>query len=169
MSERRLLVEVTRPVATPTPLGIAPESRARFCNNQCVKQQQLATAVHTHTGESVHNTAPSNASTCRSWSRTQKSTAAIGGCGFGDFTEGKPADQAKHKACFPCHEPAKAKVGRDALNSVVGVRVELPRSESADGREPIQGIRQLRRNAGYIAQGHNPTVFGSSRKIPPVR
>ena len=51
---------MTRPFATPTPLGIAPESRARFCNNQRVKQQQPATAVHTHTGESVHNTAPSN-------------------------------------------------------------------------------------------------------------
>jgi len=47
-------------VAPPTPLGIAPELRARFCNNQRVKQQQLAMAVHTHTIESVHNTAPSN-------------------------------------------------------------------------------------------------------------
>jgi len=36
--------------------------------------------------------------------------SATGGWGFGDFTDGKPADEAKHKTCFPCHEPAK---GRD--------------------------------------------------------
>jgi hypothetical protein len=35
--------------------------------------------------------------------------AATGGWGFAQFNkEGKPADEAKHKACFPCHEPAKA-------------------------------------------------------------
>jgi len=34
--------------------------------------------------------------------------AATGGWGFADFTNGKPADQAMHQACFPCHAPAKA-------------------------------------------------------------
>jgi hypothetical protein len=33
--------------------------------------------------------------------------AATGGWGFGDFTDGKPADEAKHKTCFACHEPVK--------------------------------------------------------------
>jgi hypothetical protein len=33
--------------------------------------------------------------------------SATGGWGFGDFTDGKPADEAKHKTCFPCHQPAK--------------------------------------------------------------
>lgn len=33
--------------------------------------------------------------------------AATGGWGFGDFTDGKPSDEAKHKTCFPCHQPAK--------------------------------------------------------------
>ena len=33
--------------------------------------------------------------------------SATGGWGFGDFTDGKPADEAKHKTCFPCHEPVK--------------------------------------------------------------
>ena len=37
--------------------------------------------------------------------------AATGGWGFAEFDEnGQPADEAKHKSCFPCHEPAK---GRD--------------------------------------------------------
>lgn len=35
--------------------------------------------------------------------------SATGGWGFGDFTDGKPADEAKHKTCFPCHHPAKAR------------------------------------------------------------
>jgi len=33
--------------------------------------------------------------------------SATGGWGFGDFTDGKPADEAKHKTCFRCHQPAK--------------------------------------------------------------
>ena len=40
--------------------------------------------------------------------KDSKKYAATGGWGFGDFTEGKPADEAKHKTCFPCHEPAIA-------------------------------------------------------------
>src|SRR5271169_2780121 len=35
--------------------------------------------------------------------------AATGGWGFAQFDkDGKPADEAMHKTCFPCHEPAKA-------------------------------------------------------------
>jgi hypothetical protein len=32
---------------------------------------------------------------------------ATGGWGFGDFKDGKPSDEAMHKACFSCHEPQK--------------------------------------------------------------
>jgi hypothetical protein len=39
--------------------------------------------------------------------KDSKKYAATGGWGFADFTDGKPADEAKHKTCFPCHEPAK--------------------------------------------------------------
>jgi hypothetical protein len=34
--------------------------------------------------------------------------AATGGWGFAQFKDGKPADAALLKTCFPCHEPAKA-------------------------------------------------------------
>ncbi len=34
--------------------------------------------------------------------------AATGGWGFGHFQDGKPADAAFMKPCFPCHEKAKA-------------------------------------------------------------
>ena len=34
--------------------------------------------------------------------------AATGGWGFAQFKEGKPADEASHKTCFPCHQPGKA-------------------------------------------------------------
>jgi hypothetical protein len=33
--------------------------------------------------------------------------AATGGWGFADFTNGKPGNEALHKMCFSCHEPAK--------------------------------------------------------------
>jgi hypothetical protein len=41
--------------------------------------------------------------------KDSKEYAATGGWGFGDFKDGKPSDEALHKACFPCHEPAKAR------------------------------------------------------------
>ena len=34
--------------------------------------------------------------------------ASTGGWGFGHFKDGKPADEAFMKTCFPCHEQAKA-------------------------------------------------------------
>jgi Cytochrome P460 len=41
--------------------------------------------------------------------KDSKKYAATGGWGFAQFDkDGKPADEAKHKTCFPCHEPAKA-------------------------------------------------------------
>jgi len=39
--------------------------------------------------------------------KDSKKYSATGGWGFADFTDSKPADQAKHKTCFPCHQPAK--------------------------------------------------------------
>jgi hypothetical protein len=42
--------------------------------------------------------------------RDSKKYAATGGWGYAQFNkDGKPADEAKHKTCFPCHEPAKAR------------------------------------------------------------
>ena len=42
--------------------------------------------------------------------KDSKKYAATGGWGFAQFNkEGKPADEAAHKTCFPCHEPAKAR------------------------------------------------------------
>ena len=35
--------------------------------------------------------------------------AATGGWGFAQFKDGKPADAALLKTCFPCHEPVKAR------------------------------------------------------------
>src|SRR5271157_5996187 len=35
--------------------------------------------------------------------------ASTGGWGFGQFKDGKSADEALLKTCFPCHEPAKAR------------------------------------------------------------
>ena len=36
--------------------------------------------------------------------KDSKKYASTGGWGFGRFVDGKPADEAAHKTCFPCHE-----------------------------------------------------------------
>jgi hypothetical protein len=42
--------------------------------------------------------------------KDSKKYAATGGWGFAQFNkEGKPADEAKLKTCFPCHQPFKAR------------------------------------------------------------
>ena len=40
--------------------------------------------------------------------KDSKKYASSAGWGFAQFKDGKPADEALHKTCFPCHEPAKA-------------------------------------------------------------
>jgi hypothetical protein len=40
--------------------------------------------------------------------KDSKKYAATGGWGFAQFNkDGKAADEAKHRTCFACHEPAK--------------------------------------------------------------
>ena len=39
--------------------------------------------------------------------KDSKKYAATAGWGFADFKNGKPGDEALHKTCYPCHEPAK--------------------------------------------------------------
>jgi hypothetical protein len=42
--------------------------------------------------------------------KDSKKYAATGGWGFAQFDkDGKPADEAKLKTCFPCHEPVKTR------------------------------------------------------------
>jgi hypothetical protein len=41
--------------------------------------------------------------------KDSKKYAATGGWGFAQFNNGKPADEAAHKTCYPCHEPIKAR------------------------------------------------------------
>jgi hypothetical protein len=39
--------------------------------------------------------------------KDSKKYAASGGWGYADFKSGTPGDEALHKTCFPCHEPAR--------------------------------------------------------------
>jgi hypothetical protein len=41
--------------------------------------------------------------------KNSRKYAATGGWGFAQFKDGKPADEALLKTCFPCHEPVKAR------------------------------------------------------------
>jgi hypothetical protein len=47
---------------------------------------------------------PSAATTIQITAKDSKKYASTGGRGFGRFIGGKPADEAQHKTCFPCHE-----------------------------------------------------------------
>ena len=39
--------------------------------------------------------------------KDSKKFASTGGWGFAQFTDGKADGETVHKACFPCHAPAK--------------------------------------------------------------
>src|SRR5262249_45191824 len=39
--------------------------------------------------------------------KDSKKYGATGGWGFADFKNGKPGNEALHKTCFPCHQPAQ--------------------------------------------------------------
>jgi len=41
--------------------------------------------------------------------KDSKKYAATGGWGFAQFKDGKPAEEALLKTCFPCHEPVKVR------------------------------------------------------------
>ena len=41
--------------------------------------------------------------------KDSKKYASTGGWGFAQFNDGKPADEAVHNTCFPCHEAIKAR------------------------------------------------------------
>jgi hypothetical protein len=40
--------------------------------------------------------------------KDSKKYASTGGWGFAQFNDGKPADEAAHNTCFPCHQSARA-------------------------------------------------------------
>jgi Cytochrome P460 len=46
---------------------------------------------------------PGPATTVQFMVKDSKKYPATGGWGFGRFIDGKPADEAQHKTCFPCH------------------------------------------------------------------
>jgi hypothetical protein len=52
---------------------------------------------------------PGSATNVQFMVKDSKKYAATGGWGFAQFKDGKPADAALLKTCFPCHEPVKAR------------------------------------------------------------
>jgi hypothetical protein len=47
---------------------------------------------------------PGSATTIQVMVKDSGKYAATGGWGFGRFVDGKPADEAQHRACFACHQ-----------------------------------------------------------------
>jgi hypothetical protein len=58
-------------------------------------------------GAGLHSFVPESAANVQFMVKDSRKYAATGGWGFADFTNGKPGDEALHKACFSCHSPAK--------------------------------------------------------------
>ncbi len=60
-------------------------------------------------GAGLESFVPQSAVNVQFMVKDSKKYAATGGWGFADFTNGTPGNEALHKTCFPCHEPAKAR------------------------------------------------------------
>ncbi|MFZ0239783.1 MAG: cytochrome P460 family protein [Xanthobacteraceae bacterium] len=58
-------------------------------------------------GAGLQSSVPESAVNVQFMVKDSKKYAATGGWGFADFTNGKPGNEALHKMCFPCHQPAK--------------------------------------------------------------
>jgi Cytochrome P460 len=59
--------------------------------------------------------------------KDSKKYAATDSWGFADFRNGKPGDEALHKTCFPCHQPAK---DRDYVFTRYAPTPRNPRADS---------------------------------------
>src|SRR5689334_18828653 len=55
----------------------------------------------------LQSSVPKSALNVQFMVKDSKGYAATGGWGFADFTNGKPGNEALHKTCFGCHQPAK--------------------------------------------------------------
>jgi hypothetical protein len=58
-------------------------------------------------GAGLQSFVPGSAVNVQFMVKDSKKYAATGGWGFADFTNGQPGNEALHKTCFACHEPAK--------------------------------------------------------------
>jgi hypothetical protein len=58
-------------------------------------------------GAGIQSFVPGSALNIQFMVKDSKRYAATGGWGFGDFTNGKPGNEALMKTCFACHVPAK--------------------------------------------------------------
>ena len=60
-------------------------------------------------GASLESSVAQSAVNVQFMVKDSKKYSATGGWGFADFTNGRPGNEALHKTCFSCHEPAKAR------------------------------------------------------------
>jgi hypothetical protein len=58
-------------------------------------------------GAGLQSSIPGSAVNVQFMVKDSKKYAATAGWGFADFTSGKPGNEALHKTCFLCHQPAK--------------------------------------------------------------
>src|SRR5215471_445077 len=57
-------------------------------------------------GAGLQSFVPASAVNVQFMVKDSRKYAASGGWGYADFTNGKPGNEALHKTCYACHEPA---------------------------------------------------------------
>jgi hypothetical protein len=58
-------------------------------------------------GAGLHSSVAGPAENVQFMVKDSQKYAATAGWGFADFKNGRPGDEALHRTCFPCHQPAK--------------------------------------------------------------
>jgi hypothetical protein len=75
--------------------------------NEATSDENNKVLANGFPGAGLQSFVPGSAVNVQFMVKDSKKYAATGGWGFADFTNGRPGNEALHKTCFSCHEPAK--------------------------------------------------------------
>ena len=75
--------------------------------NEVSSQENTEVLAKGFPGAGIQSFVPGSGVNIQFMVKDSKKYAATGGWGFGDFTNGKPADAKLMNTCFACHVPAK--------------------------------------------------------------
>jgi hypothetical protein len=75
--------------------------------NEASSDENIKVLANGFPGAGLQSSVAQSAQNVQFMVKDSKKYAATGGWGFADFKSGKSGDEALHKTCFPCHQPAK--------------------------------------------------------------
>jgi hypothetical protein len=83
------------------------QSLPRFTATRSRRKRTTKVLAKGFPGAGVQSFIPGSGVNMQFMVKDSKKYAATGGWGFGDFTNGKPGNEALMKTCFNCNVPAK--------------------------------------------------------------